>query len=344
MEGRILLVDDQPQNLRLLEAMLGPYGYRMSSAGSGDAAIRMAAKEPPDLILLDVVMPGMNGYEVCRRLRAEQATKFVPIVMVTSNPDQDKIAALEAGADDFVIEPFDKQELLARIRSLLRIKTYHDTIERQTQELSALNQNLEQRVAAQVKEILALRGLGGTAVFRREGEVWTIAFEGSAFRLKDTKGLHYIAALLRQPGREIHALDLVTSTATDGQPIPAGSDAGAILDAEAKAQYKSRLEELDDEMAEAERFNDQERAARARDEREAIAHELSAAVGLGGRDRKAVSDAERARINVNRAIKTVIDRIAENSPALAKHFESTLRTGTFCMYAPDTRSALKWEF
>lgn len=343
MEGRILLVDDQPQNLRLLEAMLGPYGYRLSSASSGDEAIRTATTETPDLILLDVVMPGIGGYDVCRQLRANEATKFVPIVMVTANPDQDKIAALEAGADDFVLEPFDKQELLARIRSLLRIKRYHDTIERQAHELTALNQTLEQRVAAQVNEILSLRGLGGTALFRREGEVWTIAFEGSAFRLKDTKGLHYIAALLRQPDREIHALDLVTSAPADDRPIPAGSDAGAVLDAEAKAQYKSRLDELEDEMAEAERFNDPERAGRARDEREAIAHELAAAVGLGGRDRKAVSDAERARINVTRAIKAVVDRIAENSPALARHFESTLKTGTFCVYAPDPRSALKWE-
>lgn len=207
-----------------------------------------------------------------------------------------------------------------------------------------MNRTLEERVQAQVVEILALRGLGGTAVFRQEGEFWTVAFEGTAFRLKDTKGLHYIAALLRGPERELHALDLVVSHGTvDGQALPVGGDAGAVLDAEAKAQYKARLDELDDELREAERWNDAERTARARDEREMLAHELAGALGLGGRDRRAASDAERARINVTRAIRSVIDRIAENSPPLAQHFEATLRTGTFCSYTPDPRVTLRWD-
>jgi CheY-like chemotaxis protein len=342
MEGRILLVDDQPQNLRLLEGILGPYGYAVTSASSGDEALRASASQPPDLILLDVVMPGMTGYDVCRRLRDAPTTRFVPIVMLTANPDQDKIAAIEAGADDFVLEPFDKQELLARIRSLLRIKTYHDTIERQAAELAQLNRTLQQRVESQVIEILALRGLGGTAVFRREGEFWTIAFEGAAFKLRDSKGLHYIAALLREPGRERHALDLVGGP-SDGAPLPTGSDAGPVLDPQAKAEYKARLDELEEELREAEQFNDRERISRANDERELLAHELAAAVGLGGRDRKAASDAERGRVNVTRAIKSVLDRIAENSAPLAKHFEATLRTGTFCSYAPDPNATLQWD-
>jgi response regulator receiver domain-containing protein len=268
----------------------------------------------------------------------------VPIVMMTASPDEDKVAAIEAGADDFVFKPFDKQELLARIRSLLRIKTYHDTIERQGDELAALNRTLQDRVAAQVVEILALRGLGGTARFRREGEFWTVAFEGAAFRLRDSKGLHYIAALLREPGRELHSLDLVGSRASsEGASLYVGSDAGPILDPQAKAQYRARLDELEQELREAEQWNDSERAARAKEERELLAHELAAAVGLGGRDRKAASDSERARINVTRAIKAVLERIAEHCPALAKHFEATLRTGTFCSYVPDPRSPLRWE-
>jgi CheY-like chemotaxis protein len=354
MDQRILLVDDQPQNLRLLEAMLAPYGYMTTSASSGDEAMRAIADEAPDLVLLDVVMPAMTGYEVCRLIRSNDATKFVPIVMMTASPDQDKVAAIDSGADDFVLKPLDKQELLARIRSLLRIKSYHDTIEQQAAELAKLNRTLEERVAAQVVEILALRGLGGTALFRREGEFWTVAFEGAAFRLRDSKGLHYISALLREPGRERHSLDLVGSqfppqgSAMRARTEPdaglhAVGDAGPVLDPQAKAQYRARLDELEEDLREAEQWNDPERAARAKEERELLAHELASAVGLGGRDRKVGSDAERARINVTRAIKAVLDRIAEHSPALGKHFEATLRTGTFCSYVPDPRSPLRWE-
>jgi len=342
MDQRILLVDDQPQNLRLLEGILGPYGYAISTASSGDDAMRAIANDPPDLVLLDVVMPGMSGYDVCRRIRANDTTKFVPIVMMTASPDQDKVAAIDSGADDFVFKPFDKQELLARIRSLLRIKSYHDTIAQQAAELAQLNRTLEERVAAQVVEILALRGLGGTALFRREGEFWTVAFQGAAFRLRDSKGLHYIAALLREPGRELHSLDLAGGPA-DGKAVHVGSDAGPILDPQAKAQYRARLDELEEELREAEQWNDRERVSRANEERDLLAHELAAAVGLGGRDRKAASDSERARINVTRAIKAVLDRIAEHSPDLARHFEATLRTGTFCSYVPDPSSPLRWE-
>ena len=342
MDQRILLVDDQPQNLRLLEGILGPYGYAISAASSGDDAMRAIANDPPDLVLLDVVMPGMSGYDVCRRIRANDATKFVPIVMMTASPDQDKVAAIDSGADDFVFKPFDKQELLARIRSLLRIKSYHDTIVQQAADLAQLNRTLEERVAAQVVEILALRGLGGTALFRREGEFWTVAFQGAAFRLRDSKGLHYTAALLRQPGRELHSLELAGGP-SDGKAAHVGGDAGPILDPQAKAQYRARLDELEEELREAEQWNDRERVSRVNEERELLAHELAAAVGLGGRDRKAASDSERARINVTRAIKAVLDRIAEHSPDLARHFEATLRTGTFCSYVPDPSSPLRWE-
>jgi len=341
---RILLVDDQAQNRRLIEAMLGPYGYTISFASSGEEALQLTADDPPDLILLDVVMPGMNGYEVCRRIRTHEATRFLPVVMVTANPDQDKVAGIEAGADDFIVEPFERHELLARVRSLLRIKSYHDTISRQAAELAQLNRTLEDRVAVQVSEILALRGLGGTALFRQEGEFWTIAFEGAAFRLRDTKGLHQIAALLRQPGRELHALDLVAvQPGEDEAPRPPGGDAGPILDAQAKAQYRERLEELADELQEAERFNDRERLARATEERAALARELAGAVGLGGRDRKAASDAERARVNVTRSVKAALERIGEHSPALGRHLEATLRTGQFCSYVPDPRVLVRWE-
>lgn len=344
MGERILIVDDKPQNRRLIEAMLERYGYALRSASSGEEALEIVAADAPDLVLLDVVMPGMSGYDVCRTLRANEATRALPIVMITANPEQDKVAGLEAGADDFVVEPFEKQELLARVRSLLRIKAYHDTVSRQAAELAQLNRTLEDRVAAQVAEILALRGVGGTARFRRQGEYWTIAFEGAAFQLRDTKGLHYIAALLRDPGRERHALDLVADDGPiDEAARPPAGDAGPVLDAQAKAEYRARLDDLADDLREAEERNDPERATRVKAERDALVRELAAAVGLGGRDRKAASDAERARVNVTRAIKTVLERVAEHSPALGQHFDATLRTGQFCVYVPDPRAPIRWE-
>ncbi len=131
----ILVVDDVPQNLRLLDAVLAPRGYTVVPATSGEAALERVAAEPVDLVLLDVVMPGVDGYEVCRRLRADPATRFLPVVMITASGEQERRRAIEAGADDFVTKPFDQDELLARVRSLVRIKRYHDTMEAQTAEL-----------------------------------------------------------------------------------------------------------------------------------------------------------------------------------------------------------------
>jgi adenylate cyclase len=152
-EPTILVVDDLPQNARLLDAVLAPRGYRVVTAESGEDALRLLDSEPPDLVLLDVFMPGLDGYEVCRRIRAQPATAYLPVVMITASGGQEKRRAIEAGADDFVTKPFDQAELLARVSSLIRIKQYHDTIERQTQELTAFNRELEQRVNAQVAEL-----------------------------------------------------------------------------------------------------------------------------------------------------------------------------------------------
>jgi adenylate cyclase len=149
----VLVVDDLPQNVRLLDAVLGPRGYRVLTAQSGEEALRLMAGGPPDLVLLDIFMPGLDGYEVCRRIRQDPRTEFLPVVMITASGDQEKRQAIEAGADDFVTKPFDQAELLARVRSLVRIKRYHDTIERQTAELTAWNQELEQRVSTQVQEL-----------------------------------------------------------------------------------------------------------------------------------------------------------------------------------------------
>lgn len=190
------------------------------------------------------------------------------------------------------------------------------------------------------------------SMFRRDGEYWTVAFEGEAFRLRDLKGLRYVARLLAEPGREFHVLDLV---ATESRPdaMERGAeptlessglgDAGAVLDPQAKAAYRSRLAELEEEIDEARRFGDAERAARADEEREFIAREIARAVGLGGRDRRAASSSERARVSVTRAIRAALARVREHSPALGRHLDRTIRTGTFCSYAPDPRARIDWR-
>ncbi len=162
----------------------------------------------------------------------------------------------------------------------------------------------------------------------RDGDLWTI--EGPArtrFHLKHAKGLAYLATLLASPGRDIHVFALL------GMQHRAG-DSGPVLDAQARAQYRERLSALDDEIAEAEGFGDFERAKRAREQVTALAAQLSSAVGLFGRERRAGSDVERARINVQRRIKDAIDSIARTDPALARYLRAAIVTGTFCSFTP----------
>jgi hypothetical protein len=192
-----------------------------------------------------------------------------------------------------------------------------------------------------------------SGVLAREGDVWRLDYEGRVLRVRDAKGMRHLALLLANPGVEFHAVDVATAAeggaapgagAADGLAVRAGTgDAGPALDSQAKAEYRSRLEDLRAEIEEAESFNDPERAAHAREEMDFIAHELSAAVGLGGRDRRAASAAERARVNVTRALRREIRRIADEDAGLGRELETTVRTGTFCAYEPDPRRPVAWE-
>ena len=202
-------------------------------------------------------------------------------------------------------------------------------------------------------------GLGPTAFYRR-GDIWTIGPPGHQIQLRDAKGLAHIARLLAAPHVEFHALDLVggasagdrgggaaAAAAASGTGIeirPRGaSDAGPVLDHQAKAAYRARAAELQEEIDEAEAFSDPERAARAREELAFLARELAGAVGLHGRDRKSGSDAERARVNVTRAIRTALKRVSEHDPVLGRQLGASIRTGTFCVYVPPPGEQPVWD-
>ncbi len=156
----ILVVDDIPANRKLLADLLEVAGYEVLRANSGEEALASIEANKPDLVLLDVVMPGLNGYEVCERIRADSGIGVLPVIMVTAlDPTEERIKGLEAGADDFLTKPINRAELLARVRSLLRIKSLYDTVQSQAAELAVLNTGLEQRVGEQVNQLQRLAQL-----------------------------------------------------------------------------------------------------------------------------------------------------------------------------------------
>ena len=204
-------------------------------------------------------------------------------------------------------------------------------------------------------------------IFRREGEFWTVAYGGHIVRLRETKGLGYIAHLLRHPNVEFHALDLfagIGAANLSGEERRRASsldlgeedmeraglrrgipeDAGEMLDDEAKVSYKRRLVELRDLLDDAREVGNTDRAAELEDEIDALTRELSRAVGLGGRDRRAGSVSERARLNATRAIRSAIERITERDATIGELLGRSIRTGTFCSYNPGPAPALDWEF
>lgn len=152
-KAKILVVDDTPANVKLLADLLAVKGYTVVTAANGEEALATIASEHPDLVLLDIMMPGLDGYDVCRAIRADPSLGILPVVMVTAlDPVQERVKGLEAGADDFLTKPIHPAELLARVRSLLRIKSLYDEVERSKAELEGWNRTLEQRVAEGVAE------------------------------------------------------------------------------------------------------------------------------------------------------------------------------------------------
>ncbi len=203
--------------------------------------------------------------------------------------------------------------------------------------------------------------------FRKEGEYWTVGCGGNSFRLKDTKGLGYLAHLLHHPGVEFHVLDLVGGIGSHREEDETGQsvqnllrgpeelekagihvtglgDAGEMLDEQAKAAYRRRLSELREELEEAKELGRVDRAEQAEEEIDALTRELSRAVGLGGRNRRAASASERARQSITKTIKAVVERIGQSDAALGDLFSRCIKTGTFCSYQPDPNFLIAWEF
>jgi tetratricopeptide (TPR) repeat protein len=197
------------------------------------------------------------------------------------------------------------------------------------------------------------------AVFRREGDYWTVEYDGKTSRLKDAKGFHYLAHLLAHPGEEIRALDLValiggapaepveTANATDvARSHTVASDlghAGEVLDARAKSAYKQRLTELEEELEDARELRNEERIEKTEAEIQALGRELKSAIGLSGRARRASSSPERARIAVTQAIRFALGKLAKNDEGLSRLLAPTIKTGTVCSYLPDDRFPVRWR-
>jgi tetratricopeptide (TPR) repeat protein len=186
---------------------------------------------------------------------------------------------------------------------------------------------------------------------RNHGEYWAVTSRRGTVHVRDSKGMHHLADLLVRPGQRVHVLELGGAQSSAGTPAirlaktgelddagvgygPGFGDAGDVLDDVARSAYRARLAELDESIAEAERFNDIARASRLGEERDLLIDELARSVGIGGRSRRAASTTERARVNVTRAIRSAIRRIAELDPAAGRHLDATIVTGTYCVYEP----------
>ena len=151
---RILVVDDMAANVHILQLRLSAQGYEVVTAGDGEAALTAARELLPDLILLDVMMPRVDGLEVCRQLRADPSFPFTPIILITAKADpKDVVTGLEAGGDEYLTKPVDQVALVARVKSMLRIKELHDSVEALSAQRAEWNRTLEQRVQAQVGQL-----------------------------------------------------------------------------------------------------------------------------------------------------------------------------------------------
>jgi tetratricopeptide (TPR) repeat protein len=317
------ILDDAPHAAVLYE-LLAPYADRVAVAQHGVLSDGALARHVGLLATVlgrwdEAERHFADGLAINERLGAR-------ICVTTTRHDHARMLLRRAGPGDD-----------ARARSLLAVAADEARMLGQGALLASVAtltaRNAPQPAAAVAADACTLERGDGT---------WTVQHGGTRFTVKDAIGVTYLVALLRQPGREIHVHDLVSGPGEGSAPRARG-DAGEMLDAQARRTYRERLTELRSELDEAEEFNDAGRAAALRDEIEALTDELTRAVGLGGRPRRAGSDVERARINVTRALKRAVDAIAAGDATLGSDLERGLRTGIFCSYTPDPRLPLTWR-
>ena len=348
---RLMLVDDHPMWRDTVRKVLEPKRFAtiVAEASDGSQAVALAKTVKPEVVLMDIGLPVMNGIEATRTIAAERPAPRV-LVLASSDERAQVLAAVAAGASGYLLKtagPNEVRDAVGRIHAgeLVFPPALANVVLDEVRRSSGVSGAPQPAPTSE------------EATFRREGEYWTIGWEGQVFRLKDQKGLSYLAHLLAHPGREFHVLELAALSegaapddvevqhraASSGLRARRLEDAGEILDEEAKAAYRRRLAELEEELEDARQWGNADRAERAQEEIDALARELASAVGLGGRDRTFASPAERARVNLTRAIRATIDRIAKNSPPMGRHLNRAIRTGTFCSYAPNRQAAPRWQ-
>jgi len=199
--GMILVVDDEPANVDLVQSYLKANSYKVIKAYSGEEALKKAFADPPDLILLDVMMPGISGFEICRRLKSDNRTQLIPVILLTALQDfQSKIQGLEAGADEFLSKPFNLTELLTRVRNLLRIKRLTDQLEQTESVIFALARAVEAKDSYTKEHILRIANYAerlGRALNLESQEILAIRYGGI---LHDIGKIGVSEAILRKPG------------------------------------------------------------------------------------------------------------------------------------------------
>ena len=355
----VLLVDDHPLWLETMRKVVHRRdgGTVVGQATDGREAIAMAEELKPDVVLLDVDMPGVSGIEATRRLCQVSPDSKV-VILSASDKREDVIAAVQAGAFGYMLKTAGAAEIVEAVQRIhlgelvfppALAGVLLEEFRRRGQQSTAAGQPARTPSALAVPVPVPAPPPEPDARWLLEGDYWTIVYSGRTARLADLKGLRDIATLLQAPNHEVHVLALVAARegrvggdhlsvgemADAGLGVSADNGVGPVLDARARREYRARIADLREELAEAEAFRDPERAAAARLELEAIVQQLESATGLGGRDRQMGSAAERARVNVTRSIGRAIDRVADAHAELGHHLRRTVRTGTFCAYEPE---------
>ena len=317
INGSVLVVDDTPANLGILYELLSEANFEVCLAQSGSAALQIIQNNPPDLVLLDVMMPGMDGYEVCRQLKADTKTQNIPVLFLTAKHDvEDEYLGLELGAVDYIRKPFHAESVLAHVRNHFAIKRKLDSFSREHSE----------------------RGYQ----FRQQDQGWVIRYAGGeTYYLSQSRGAAYLHILLNKPNQQILTRDLVYAVVHEEAVLHKG-DAGNRLDELAISAYRARYQSLTSDFQEAENNNDLGQIRQLGEEKAWLEQELSAAIGLHGQRRHEVSQQERFRKSVGNAIRRTLKEIARMDTDMADHLKPpALRLGIAPIYAPATE--IQWH-